>query len=344
MKNRVAQFFRFEFWPFWILYIPTYFYYFFLAIKSKRSLYFTLLNNGMTYGGAFFTSKNAVLRNLTKSVLPKTILIQPRTNFTHLKQLIFENKISYPLILKPDKGERGKGVEKINNDIELQAYQKRFGKIPFLVQEYIDYPIELGVLFFWTPDGVPTISSVVQKHFCSITGNGTDSFGTLVQQQERIRHRKKIIAARFKEQWNSIPEKGVQTILEPIGNHNKGTMFLDMRYKISEDMLQWIENCAKKIPGFDYGRFDIKIKNWDAFSSSNKEDVKIMEVNGVNSEPCHIYDPHYTLLQAYKDIFYHMRIIYELSKQKASNTRSKNRLIPFLKTGCKVLLNKTLYS
>ena len=44
------------------------------------------------------------------------------------------------------------------------------------------------------------------------------------------------------------------------------------------------------------------------------EDFKIIEVNGVNSEPAHIYEPSYSLLKAYRDIFHHMEIIYEISE------------------------------
>lgn len=295
----------------------------------------------MHYGGAFLTSKYKVLKHLDKSNLPTTVLVQPKTSFSDIEQLLIENKIAYPLIVKPDKGERGKGVEKINTSKDLRLHHKRFEQITFLIQEYIDYTIELGILFFWDKNDKPIISSVTQKSFCSITGNGTDCFGTLVQQKERIQHRIKIIRKRFEKQWNTIPSDGEKILLEPIGNHNKGTMFLDARHMLSTEMLHWTKSCAEKVPGFDYGRFDIKIKQWNAFSSTNKNDIKIMEVNGVNSEPCHIYDPSYTLIKTYKDIFYHMRIIYELSKQKK---RAKDRLMPFLKTGCKVALNKIPYA
>ena len=109
-----------------------------------------------------------------------------------------------------------------------------------------------------------------------MTGNGKDPLKVLIKKNPRLATRIPLLKKRFQKEWKTILSKDKRLLIEPIGNHNKGTMFLDMRYKISEDMLKWIENCAKKIPGFDYGRFDIKIKNWDAFSSSNKEDVKII--------------------------------------------------------------------
>jgi len=40
-----------------------------------------------------------------------------------------------------------------------------------------------------------------------------------------------------------------------------------------------------------------------------------MEVNGVASEPAHIYDPKTPIWKAYKDIFWHMKIIQVISFQ-----------------------------
>ena len=39
-----------------------------------------------------------------------------------------------------------------------------------------------------------------------------------------------------------------------------------------------------------------------------------MEINGVNAEPTHIYQPGHGLFKAYRDIFSHMKIIYEIGK------------------------------
>ena len=46
---------------------------------------------------------------------------------------------------------------------------------------------------------------------------------------------------------------------------------------------------------------------------------QIIEVNGLNSEPTHIYQSFYGLWKAYHDIFYHMDLIYEISKINKSH-------------------------
>ena len=42
---------------------------------------------------------------------------------------------------------------------------------------------------------------------------------------------------------------------------------------------------------------------------------KILEINGVNSEPAHIYDPAINIFSAYAAIIKHMNIISRISRQ-----------------------------
>lgn len=46
----------------------------------------------------------------------------------------------------------------------------------------------------------------------------------------------------------------------------------------------------------------------------------IIEVNGVQSEPAHIYDPDYPLPQAYHQLFHHWYTVYKISRY---NTKRK---------------------
>ena len=41
--------------------------------------------------------------------------------------------------------------------------------------------------------------------------------------------------------------------------------------------------------------------------------IQIIELNGVSSEVAHIYHPYGSLIQAYKDIFTHIRIVYKIA-------------------------------
>jgi hypothetical protein len=59
--------------------------------------------------------------------------------------------------------------------------------------------------------------------------------------------------------------------------------------------------------------------------------IKVLELNGVSSEPAHIYDPDMNLIQAYKDVAQHMKIIYEISQANHKKGISYSRSWPFIK-------------
>ena len=96
----------------------------------------------------------------------------------------------------------------------------------------------------------------------------------------------------------------------------------------SSELSKQLDAWADQLPAFYYGRFDVKYQNWEGLLQG--ENFQLMEINGVNAEPTHIYDPSYSIRQAYRDIFSHMRIIYEISEQNRRLGISPKRLKPFL--------------
>ena len=94
---------------------------------------------------------------------------------------------------------------------------------------------------------------------------------------------------------------------QPIGSHNLGTVFLDGREFITPELNEAFREIVSHLDGFTYGRFDVR---YNTFSDLDRlENFKIIEVNGVNSEPTHIYDPGYSLWRAYGDMINHWNLI-----------------------------------
>lgn len=113
---------------------------------------------------------------------------------------------------------------------------------------------------------------------------------------------------------------------QPIGSHNLGTTFLDGRHRITPQLIEAIHTIAEALPGFNYGRMDLKFESWQ--SLERLENFKLMEINGVNSEPTHIYQPGFSLLEAYRDIFAHMKLMQQIARQ--NKNEAARPLIPFL--------------
>lgn len=324
-----SKIYRFEFWPFWLFYIPMYFYGIYLALRARSPMYFSTTNPGMKYGGVMGVSKFQVLSSIPKKYVPRTIFISTSTPFGRILEMIQENKISYPLIIKPDIGERGKDVEKIDTETELKNYLSNKHH-DLNIQEFIHHDQEYGIMYHRIPgDERGSITSVVQKGFLSVTGDGRSSLEELLEKEIRAAGRLDYLRNKYKDQLSSILIKGEKMYLEPIGNHCRGTIFHNVNHLINEQMTTFFDGIAHQIDGYFYGRFDLKVPNVKSLYSG--KEMKIIELNGVSSEVAHVYDPDYKLLNAYRDIKKHMYFIYLISKKNFQKGIKRDSLSPFLR-------------
>lgn len=307
---------NYEFWPFWLFYAPIYWYGLVLAMKARSFTYFTAVNPALHFGGLLNTSKVEFLKQLNKKYRPAYLLINTQDSIELIRKKIEINKIEFPLVAKPDMGERGRGVEKINNLGELQEYlaTNKEANSNIILQEFIEYPIELGVLYYRNPSTARSkITSIVIKEFLTIEGTGVLTLKELILKNTRARFRQDYLFKKFENRLNEIIPKYEKVRLEPIGNHNRGTAFLNGNHLINKQLVNVIDDIAQPLKGFYYGRFDLKTRSIEDLNRG--EHIKIMEINGVNSEPAHIYQPGYSLKQAYRDIKMHMHIIYLISQE-----------------------------
>jgi hypothetical protein len=308
----LKKWFKWEFWPYWFFYIPIYFYVLYLGLKSRNLSFFTSANPGMKLGGFVDYSKWEVLKHLPKNLIPITCYYEKVPDFEMVEKDLQKNRISYPLIAKPDKGERGFGVEIIRSREDLQQYLKKFTQ-DVLIQEYVSTGTEFGVLYYRMPDQKRgKISSVVIKQILQVEGDGSSSFEQLIDNHPRCSYYRDQLDEEYSSEYHTILKKGEKRKLLEIGNHCRGATFLNGNKLISEKLVSSFEQAANSVPGFYLGRFDVKA---DSEADLENGNYKVIELNGVNSEPAHIYDPNNSLGQAYKDLRRHWQIIYKISRQ-----------------------------
>ncbi len=301
----------FEFWPVHVLYFPIFIYLIYLALKAKSLTFFTLANPGIFLGGIKGESKSDILLKIDPNFLPKSFFIKENADVLEEIKNLKTAQLDYPIIMKPDVGERGKKVEKIENEIGLVNYIiENRGKA--ICQEFIDYSIELGVLFYQYPLSKKYgISSIVRKEFLQVEGDGKSTLHTLILANNRAHLQLEYLLRKFEYQLNDIISEGEILVLEPIGNHCRGTTFLSEQSLISPQLVEVFREISKNIPGFYIGRFDIKVKSLEDLIKG--ENIRILELNGITSEPAHIYQPGYSLFSAYKALFKHVLLIYEIA-------------------------------
>jgi len=305
------------------------FYGIYLALRARSPMYFSAANPGMKYGGVMGESKYKVLSGIPADFIPLSTLIRlPMTTWEILNKSN-EVGLEFPLIIKPDVGERGKEVELIHSEDELKKYIS--GKSGFyIVQEFVDFQEEFGVLYHRMPDETwGKVTSVVQKEFLTVTGNGNEPLGNLVRSEIRAQPRLDYLAGKFAHSWNTVLPKGEKMRLEPIGNHCRGTSFHDANQLLGSKLDAVFDIISTQIDGFYYGRFDLKVPSAEDLLAG--ENIKILELNGVSSEVAHIYDPDYSLLQAWRDTAYHIKIIWRIALKNHNNGQAYGKFSVFLR-------------
>lgn len=302
-----------EYWPFEVVYLPIFFYYLWLSLKARSFFFFSASNPSIETGGLWGESKAKILDAISDEFKPKTLFISTDTHIDSILEQVDEQGLTYPIIAKPNVGERGWRVEKINHWEHLVNYaQHRPGD--FLIQEYVDEPLELGVFYYRMPgQKTGTISSIVQKEFLTIRGNGRNCIEELIMQNERAVLQLPALYEKYGSRFHEIPPVGEVITLVPIGNHSKGTKFLNANHLITPQLTQVFDRISQSIDGFYYGRYDLRCRSVaDLYAGKH---IKIMELNGAGAEPAHIYNPGFSIREAYRVLFHHWRILYDISRE-----------------------------
>ena len=298
-----------EYWPLYVVYFPIFFYWVWQAILSKSLFFFSASNPTIESGGMLGESKSKILELVPEEVKPTTMFFLKDQDLKTVIAALDKNGLSYPLIAKPDMGERGWKVEKINDQADLDKYIYQ-SNVDFIIQEYIDLPIELGVFYYRMPDQEQgEVSSIVVKDMLKVMGDGRSSLRDLMMLYDRAKLQ---IASLEKERDLSvIPIAGEEVELVAIGNHCKGTTFLNGNHLITEQLRQQFDHLSKRVDGFFYGRYDLRCVSYEAL---NRGEMKIMELNGAGAEPAHIYHPGFPLLEAYRVLFKHWNVLAQISR------------------------------
>ncbi len=254
----------------------------------------------MDFGGIFGDDKSNTLEPLASALpasVPASHILNASTNSEQFLQL----DLTYPLVLKPNNGYRGTNVAIIQDEASAVSYLKKHSQQTTLLQEYIAGE-EFGVFYIKPPEQEKGfIYSIVNKKFPSVTGNGVNTLETLILQDARAVMMAPTFLQRHSQQIDRVLVKGEAYQLVDVGSHCRGALFLDANEYISEKLSDAIEQLAKAIPEFHFGRFDVRVDTIDNFKRG--QNIKVLEVNGVTAEAAHIYDPKNSLFYAYKVMF-----------------------------------------
>ena len=323
IKNYYTKLTNWEYWPFHFLYGPIYFYWFWLCIKARSFFFFNTSNPTIRYGGFLMESKKEIYDLLPKEIYPATILCNSSQAFEEIKKSMKLQQINYPVIAKPDIGLRGMSVALIQSEEDLFRYHSNC-KVDYLIQAYIPWEDEVGIFYYRYPnEAIGKISGIVGKELLKVKGDGKSSIQQLVEKNDRFALQLEALLSMYGSEMKQVLKYNEEKLLVPFGNHCRGAKFIDLSSLADDKLQQTIDKICSSIPGFYFGRLDIKYNNWDDLC--NGKNLSIIELNGAGSEPAHIYDPKHSLWFAWKVIIHHWKVLYKISKMN----KEKNNL-PYL--------------
>ncbi|HWP42233.1 MAG TPA: alpha/beta fold hydrolase, partial [Blastocatellia bacterium] len=306
---------RWEFWPPWMFYPPVFLYIVYLAIKHRGLSVFTSVNPAIPASGFIGESKAAILGGLAKSngYIARYALIKsspdPEERIAQARAFMSENGLSFPVVLKPDAGQRGSGVAVARSEREIEEYLRR-SNLATIIQEYIEGP-EFGVFYYRYPDQASgKILSITEKRFPVVEGDGRSTLEHLILRDDRAVCKARFYLKKQGDRLWEVLERGERLQLVELGTHCRGAIFLDGRWIKTEALERAIDEISKGFEGFYFGRFDIRARSVEEFKQG--EGFKVIELNGVTSEATHIYDPKNNLFAAYKVLFEQWRIAFEI--------------------------------
>jgi hypothetical protein len=306
-----------EFWPMWMIILPALPAWIWYGIKAKSITYFTTVNGNLKNGGFCKESKIEMNALIPAQYLPKTVNVFIGDDANAVIEKMKQIGIAYPCIAKPEFGGRGRKVAVIADQFQLKNYLSTVGE-NCMVQEKNNFSIELGLFFYKMPNETTIhIPSLVRKEMMQVTGDGKSTIAQLMQASMRYQKQINRMQLTHASLLNSIPKKNEIILLEPIGNHCKGTIFRDAQSLINADLIKVFSGICAQINGMHYGRFDLKVASLeDLYKGTN---ICMMEMNGINADAAHIFDPEASLREAIAAQYRQAKICYNIALVQMKN-------------------------
>jgi hypothetical protein len=226
-----------------------------------------------------------------------------------------EHGLAYPVVLKPDVGERGTGVAVVRSERHAEEYLAAAtpatpATADVIAQEYVP-GVELGVFWVRFPHAERgEIFSITEKTLPAVTGDGERTLEELILADERAVCMAHLHLERHQEQLDRVPARGERVQLGELGNHCRGATFTDGRALLTAELSAAIDDLGRRFEGFHFGRFDLRVPSLDDFKAGRN--LKVLELNGVTAEATHIYHPGSSLWSAYRVLFRQWELAYAI--------------------------------
>ncbi len=283
----------------------------------------------MLHSGMFGNSKSEMYSLLHSSVVPKFMKVNSTDSLEFTRIQMKENGLTFPVFVKPEIGERGFQIKRIENASELSQYHHTL-KSDYLIQQQITLPLEISLFVYKLPGSSDyTISSIVSKELLCVVGDGHNSLGKLIENYPRASIQVKRLFQRWRSEWNTIIPNGVKFVLTDVANHSKGAKFHNLTELLSPAWTRRVQELIIDKAGFHFGRFDIRCESLQDFPEGKP--ISVLELNGIGAEPIDMYIEGLPLYKGLQILWKHWTIQCKIAEKHLVNGAQ----VPDAQTGFK---------
>lgn len=306
-----------ETWHYLAKYIPLSPAWLWYCMRAGSWWFFTPSNPTLTFGGFEGENKKEMYDQLPPHSYPKSIYISPSLSFCEAARLIDSSGFVYPFAVKPDVGMMGFMFRKINNAEQFKQYHEVM-PVDYIVQEHVDYPLEVSVFYYRFPNEEKgTITGFLKKEFLQVVGDGQSTLWQLMLQYPRLSFRLQEMKSKHEKRLNDVIPVGEIFCLSYALNLSRGGKLVSLANEKDERLLKVFDDLSHYSRYFYYGRYDIKCLSIEDLKAG--KNFSILEYNGCGAEPHHIYGNGNTLIQAYKIVLQHWKVLFKISRYNHEN-------------------------
>lgn len=301
----------FELWSPKLFYLPVWLWIGWLALRHRGVRLPLIANPGFPLGGLVGESKASVLDRFgpeARAFAPPYVVVRRDVGCAggqarKALQALRRAGLDLPVVAKPDLGCRGAGVQPIRTTDDLERYLALFPPgHRLLLQALIDAEGEAGVFYMRSPGARKgEIFSLTLKYFPRVVGDGCRTLRELIAADPRAGQLQHLYLHRHEDRLDTIVADGESVRLAFAGSHSRGAIFRNGASYVTKAMCARFDAIAAAIPGFHFGRFDVRFADFEAFRSGC--DFWILECNGAGAEATHIWDSRTRLRDAYRTLF-----------------------------------------
>ena len=303
--------------PKWLLCIPLVAQWLFLSARYKSLTLPTCANPNITAGGLVGEGKLEYFVSMGPLALAATAphcALSTHQSYTEVELDELANKagLSFPLIVKPDVGLCGYGVQRVANSLELLEYLSRFpGNERVVLQQWVAQEGEAGIFYVREP-GCQNgrIDGLTLRYFPRVTGDGLHNLRDLIARDARAQRAGNSVRHSCKLDMTRIPEAGEVVRLATIGSTRVGGLYRDGAECISPQLTKTIDDIAQDMPNFYFGRFDVRFETLADLRAG--AGLSIMEVNGAGTEAIQAWDPATGIWAGFAIIFRKQRTLFAI--------------------------------